>query len=273
VPHPVQRSLSRSQLAAAISSVALAVAGVTLLPPTAAAAPAVPWTAPTAITGTDVDASVNDVVTAADGSAVALWNQYATTGGYQRKLYAAVRPAGSDVWGTPTLLATMPSEGGRMTLYASTDGTVTAVWWEFPNQTSPYSSRYESRLVTSVLSADKSGWSTPVEIVGTGASWGDGGIDVAEAPDGTLTVAWGSKTNSASRWEVNTATRGADGNWSAPVRVSTATADAAYASAPSVAVTPTAPPSSSTHRPPVSPLNCARSPGLPTPLSGVHPSP
>ncbi|MEU3620523.1 FG-GAP-like repeat-containing protein [Streptomyces sp. NPDC006872] len=228
-------ALSRARLTAAISSVTLAVAGVTLLPPTAAAAPVAPWTAPTAITGTNVEASVKDVVTAADGSAVALWNQFTT--GYERKLYAAVRPAGSDVWGTPTLLATTPTEGGGMTLHASADGTVTAVWWEFPAQTSPYSGRNESRLVSSVLAADKSGWSAPAELVGTDASWGDGGIDVAEASDGTLTAAWGSRADSSSRWEVSAATRGADGSWSAPVRVSTAAVDGAHASAPSVAVT------------------------------------
>ncbi|MET9116045.1 FG-GAP-like repeat-containing protein [Streptomyces longwoodensis] len=231
-------ALSRGRLAVAISAVTLAAGGVALLPPTTAvAAPAVPWTTPTAITGTDVDASVNDVVTAADGSAVTLWNQFSSTGGYQRKLYAAVRPAGSDVWGAPTLLATTPTELGRMTLHASADGTVTAVWWEFPNQTSPDSNRSDARLVTSVLSADKLGWSTPVEIVGTDSTWGDGGIDVAEAPDGTLTVAWSSESDSASKWEVKTATRGVDGIWSAPTRVSTAAADAADATGPSIVVT------------------------------------
>ncbi|GAB7103116.1 hypothetical protein JCM4814A_14300 [Streptomyces phaeofaciens JCM 4814] len=228
-------ALSRGRLAAAISSVALAVAGGAVLPSTAAAAPAVPWTTATAITGAAAHTAVQDVVTAADGSAVAVWNQFAGTS--ERKLYAAVRPAGADTWGTPTLLTTTPTEGGDAQLHASADGTVTAVWWELPESTSPGDGKNASRLVSSVLTADKSGWSTPVEIVGTDASWADGGIELAEAADGTLTVVWGNRTGTTVKPEVRVAVRSAEGTWSDPVRISTATADGADAAlSPSVAV-------------------------------------
>ncbi|MFF3313074.1 FG-GAP-like repeat-containing protein [Streptomyces sp. NPDC002952] len=231
-------ALSRRRLAVAISSVSLAVAGGAVLPAPAVAAPIAPWGPATAITGADVSTAVSDLVTAADGSAVVLWNQYAGIGSKERKLYAAVRPAGSDAWGTPTLLAVTPTEAGTEKLHASADGTVTALWLEYPHETSPGSGPFDSRVVSSVLAADRSAWSSPVELVGTDASWGDGGIDLAEAPDGSLTAVWGSRPRSGSQWEVSAATRSTDGTWSAPVQVSTAAADGAdSAYGPSVAVT------------------------------------
>ncbi|WP_406475636.1 FG-GAP-like repeat-containing protein [Streptomyces sp. NBC_01615] len=234
-------ALSRSRLAAAISSVALAVAGGAVFPlmaaGTATAAPLAPWAAASTITGTDVDTSVLDVVTAADGSAVAVWNQFASTSSNERKLYAAVRPADSDTWGTPTLLATTPTEAGSVKLHASADGTVTALWVEFPDVTSPGSGELDIRLVSSVLAADGSAWSDPAEIVGAGEAWTDGGIDLAEASDGTLTAVWGTRATETSKLEVSAATRGADGSWSEPVQISTAVADGAdMAANPSVAV-------------------------------------
>ncbi|WP_262059352.1 FG-GAP-like repeat-containing protein [Streptomyces sp. STR69] len=237
-------ALSRRRTALAISSVTLALTGGTLLPVlaagSAAAAPVAPWAATAApITGTDVDASVLDVVTASDGSAVAVWNQFASTSSNERKLYGAVRPAGSDTWGTPALLATTPTEPGSVKLHASADGTVTALWVEFPDETAPEEGEYDIRLVSSVLAADHSTWSAPAELVGADSAWYDGGIDLAEAPDGTLTAAWATRAASASKAEVHAATRGADGIWSTPVQLSstdTDGADAAYA--PSVVVTP-----------------------------------
>jgi hypothetical protein len=233
-------ALPRRRLAVAVSSVALALAGGAVLPTTAAvAAPAVPWTSATAVTGADTDTYVKDLVTAADGSAVAVWNQFADTDSTERKLYAAVRPAGSDTWGTPALLTTTPDEAGGVKLHASADGTVTALWTEYPDETSPGAGPFDSRVVTSVLSADHSSWSTPVELVGTDTAWGDGGIDLAEAPDGTLTAVWSVRTDSGgSPWEVYARTRAADGTWSAPAQLSDTAADGAdSAHAPSVAVT------------------------------------
>ncbi|WP_330265668.1 FG-GAP-like repeat-containing protein [Streptomyces griseorubiginosus] len=234
-------ALPRRRLAVAISSVALALAGGAVLPTTAVAAPAVPvpWTSATAVTGADTDTHVKDLVTAADGSAVAVWNQFADTDATERKLYAAVRPADSDTWGAPVLLTTTPDEAGGVKLHASADGTVTALWTEYPDETSPGAGPFDSRVVSSVLSADHSAWSTPVDLVGTDTAWGDGGIDLAEAPDGTLTAVWSVRLNSAtSPWEVYGATRAADGTWSAPAQLSDTAADGAdSAHSPSVAVT------------------------------------
>ncbi|WP_405842093.1 FG-GAP-like repeat-containing protein [Streptomyces sp. NBC_01518] len=237
-------ALSRRRTAFAITSVTLALAGGTLLPVlaagSAAAAPVAPWaTTATPITGTGVDAAVLDVVTASDGSAVAVWNQFASAGSIERKVYAAVRPAGSDTWGSSALLATTPTEGGNVKLHASADGTVTALWVEYPGMTSPGQGDFHIRLVSSVLAADHSTWSAPAELVGTDAAWSDGGIDLAEAPDGTLTAAWGTRADSTSQTEVHAASRGTDGAWSAPVQLSATTADGAdSAYAPSIAVAP-----------------------------------
>ena len=233
-------ALSRRRTAFAITSVTLALTGGTLLPVlaagSAAAAPVAPWAA-TATPVTDGNASVVDVVTASDGSAVAVWNQFGSGDG--RQLYAAVRPAAGDTWNTPTLLATTPTEAGSVKLHASADGTVTALWVEFPDETAPGSGELDIRLVSSVLAADHSGWSAPAELVGTDAAWTDGGIDLAEGPAGTLTAVWSTKATSASKTEVHAAARGTDGTWSAPVQLSAATAEGAdSAYAPSVAVTP-----------------------------------
>ncbi|WP_405949331.1 VCBS repeat-containing protein [Streptomyces prunicolor] len=222
-------ALSRRRTAFAITSVTLALTGGTLLPVLTAGSAAA---APVA----DGKASVVDVVTASDGSAVAVWNQFASGNG--RQLYAAVRPAAGDTWNTPALLATTPTEAGSVRLHASADGTVTALWVEFPDETAPGSSELGIRLVSSVLAADRSGWSAPAELVGTDAAWADGGIDLAEGPDGTLTAVWATKSDSASKAEVHAATRGTDGTWSRPAQLSAAATDGADgAYAPSVAVT------------------------------------
>ncbi|MGY5047440.1 FG-GAP-like repeat-containing protein [Streptomyces sp. 900105755] len=232
-------ALPRRRLAVAISSVALTVAGAAALPTTAVAAPVVPWTSATAITGTDVSAVVQDLVTTTDGSAVAVWDQFSAAGSNQRKLYAAVRPAGSDTWGTPVLLTTTPDEGGSVKLHASADGRVTALWTEYPDETAPGAGPFDTRVVTSVLAADHAAWSPPVELAGTTTSWGDGGIDLAEAPDGTLTAVWSVRSPASTNpWEVYGATRGSDGTWSASEQLSDTVTDGAdSAHSPSVSVT------------------------------------
>ncbi|MEW2084605.1 VCBS repeat-containing protein [Streptomyces sp. NPDC005283] len=233
-----RHDLKRGRLAAAICAATLIISGgatFTLAGAgTAAAAPPVPWATATTITGTGSDASVKELVIAADGSAVALWNQSA--GSFGRKLYAAVRPADSDTWGSPYLLTTTPTEAGRIKLIASADGTVTAAWIEFPNETAPESGGLESRLVTAVLSADRSSWSDPIALVTADQSLNVSGIDLAEGPDGSVTAAWSARPTSTTKWEVSTATRGAAGNWSAPVQVSAAAADGAMAGSPEAAV-------------------------------------
>jgi hypothetical protein len=236
-------ALRRGRLVTAATAAALAVGAGAALPLVTAdpssAATLAPWGTATAITGADVSAGVKDVVTAADGSAVAVWNQSAGFGGGERKLYAAVRPADSDAWGTTTLLAQTPAEPGDVKLHASADGSVTALWIEFPHLTGPGSGELDIRLRTAVLSADHSAWSAPVELVGAGEGWTEGGIDLAEAPDGSLTAVWGTRATATGKVEVSAATRGRDGLWSEPEQISSAVAEGAdMAASPTVAVAP-----------------------------------
>lgn len=177
---------------------------------------------------------MEDLVVTADGSAVSLWDEI-PTGGFTRSLYAAVRPAGSDTWGEPHLLATTPTEEGDVKLLASADGGVTALWTDFPNLTGPGAGSRELRLVSAVLSADGS-WSEPVEIAGTDEGVTSGGIDLAEGPDGTVTAVWSTQATWDAKREVRVADR-VDGTWSAPRQVSTVAKDgAAGAIQPQVAV-------------------------------------
>ena len=236
-----RHDLKRGRSAAAIAVASLIISGGAVYPfigaGTAQAAPVPPWnTTATAMTGTGSEAWVLDVVVAADGSAVALWNQTPPSGG-ERKLYGAVRPAGSNTWGEPHLFATTPTSSGDVKLLASADGTVTAAWAEFPNETGPYAGTRESRLMTAVLPAGGASWSDPVEVVPVTESVSLDGIDLAEGPDDSVTAVWYARATQSSGWEVSTTTRGADGGWSEPVQVSKAAADGADAAfAPSVAV-------------------------------------
>ncbi|MGW7367943.1 FG-GAP-like repeat-containing protein [Streptomyces sp. NPDC054841] len=235
-----RHDLRRGRLAAAISAASLIISGGALLPvaaagTAAAATPPVPWTAGTAITGTDSEASVKELVVAADGSAVAVWNQY-PAGVFERQLYAAVRPAGSGTWGAPHLLATTPTEAGEVSLLASADGTVTAAWVEFPNETDPGTGTLETRLVTSVLSADGSSWSAPHALVTAEQSLTVDAVDLAEGPDGAVIAAWWSRPTGTTTSEVSSATRATDGSWSAPVQVSAAAAAGDTVGGPQVAV-------------------------------------
>ncbi|WP_448320533.1 FG-GAP-like repeat-containing protein [Streptomyces sp. CO7] len=234
-------ALRRSRLVPAATAAVLAVGGGVTLPLLAAApssaASLAPWGTPTAITGADVSSSVMEVVTATDGSAVAVWNQFAGFGGGERKLYAAVRPAGSDTWGTPTLLAQTPAEPGGVKLHASADGSVTALWVEFPHLTGPGSGELDIRLRSAVLSVDHTEWSAPVELVGAGEGWTEHGIDLTEAPDGTLTAVWGTRPTGTGKAEISAATRGRDGVWSEPEQISAPVgAGTGMAGSPTVAV-------------------------------------
>ncbi len=235
-----RHEFKRGRLATTISAATLIISGGALFPVavagTAAAAPPAPWATATTITGTNSEAWVKDLVIAADGSAVALWNQ--RSGTFGRKLYAAVRPADSDTWSTPHLLTTTPTEAGDTKLIASADGTITAAWIEFPNETAPGSGGLESRLVSAVLSAGQSAWSAPFALVTADQSLTVDGIDLAEGKDGAVTAAWSARPTSNTKWEVSSATRVAGGSWSAAVQVSTAAADGAIASNPEVAVSP-----------------------------------
>ncbi|MFG2562748.1 hypothetical protein [Streptomyces sp. NPDC048496] len=103
---------------------------------TATASALDPWAASVPLTDGTTIQDVLDVKTAKNGAVVALWNRKPADKS-KRELVAAVRPAGSTVWGAPQVLTTTPTERGDAQLVTSADGSVVAAWTEYPNDTPP----------------------------------------------------------------------------------------------------------------------------------------
>jgi hypothetical protein len=226
----------RRAAAAAFVTASLVLTGAAALPatPAAAATALPPWTSPVTLTSEKTD--VQEVVVTSNGTAVAVWNQL-TGSDYTRYLYAATRPAGSDAWGTPVLLATTPTEDGEVRVVARADGSVTALWTEHPNQSAPFSGTNETRVVASVLPAGQaSAWSQPVEIVGVAQKLDITQLDLAEGPGGTLGATWRARPLAARAGEVYATTLAGDGGWATPVKVSNAAAYGGDALSPQIAL-------------------------------------
>ncbi|MEV7415843.1 VCBS repeat-containing protein [Streptomyces sp. NPDC089919] len=209
---------------AALATVAGAVPLLAAAPATAAAPVPQPWTSAAKVTGTNAPTGVQELVTTADGAAVALWNQLpAGSGGKQRRLYAAVRPAGSGTWGAPRQLAVTPTDAGVAKLVTA-GSRVVAVWTEFPDSTGPGDEGQTlGRIMSSTLSAGT--WSAPASALGPADRRYLSGLDVAAGPDGSVTAVWRERPLAGDTWGITTATRASDGSWSEPVRVDDVGAD------------------------------------------------
>ncbi|MFJ6937622.1 FG-GAP repeat domain-containing protein [Streptomyces sp. NPDC101132] len=213
---------SRRSLATFVALAAVAGVAPVLTAGTALAAGPQPWTAGAKVTGADAVTDVQDLVVSSDGSAVALWNQRrATETGTERVLYAAVRPAGGDVWAAAAPLAVTPTATGAAKLVAAGDAVV-AVWTEYPDATDDPEDRTKpaARIMSAVLSGGT--WSEPTTVMGLDAQRETVGMDLTAAADGTVTAVWSDRPLTAELMEIRTATRAADGTWSPAVRVSRA---------------------------------------------------
>ncbi|HLL36330.1 MAG TPA: VCBS repeat-containing protein [Streptomyces sp.] len=214
----------RRAAATALVTVSLVLASAALPAVPAAAATALPpWA--NAVTLSSVGSKVQDVAVRTDGSAVALWVQRVNEGD-AGVLYAANRPAASDAWSAAVPLTTAPVVL-EAELAARADGSVAAVWAEFPSPTSQSPATGPSRVVTAVLGAGQTEWPAPVELVGTEQQLGVRGLDLTEGPDGTLAAVWtGLPVNAvtATSSEAYATTLAADGSWAAPRKVSNASA-------------------------------------------------
>ncbi|GLF95885.1 FG-GAP repeat domain-containing protein [Streptomyces yaizuensis] len=166
-----------------------------------------PWGPPAALTGGSDGVGVAELVTASDGTVVAVWHQR-ITGTYDLQIRAAVRPANSSVWGASTLVDTMDLRGGwqDVRLLPAPDGSVALTWLRTG----------DVRTVrTSVLAPGASAWSPPVDIVS--------GAGVAEpvmaiGAGGRAVLVWSRFVGRAT--EIFVHERGsASGGWSAPVRL------------------------------------------------------
>ncbi|MFE1441874.1 FG-GAP repeat domain-containing protein [Streptomyces sp. NPDC058739] len=218
-------ALPRHRAAAtAFVTVSLVLASAALPAPEAVAATELPpWT--DAVTLSSERTGVRDVAVRTDGTAVALWIRQEN--GNPGTLYAATRPAGSDTWSTAVPLGSAPVMEAEVV--ARADGSVVALWAEFPDPTSQGPTTGPSRLSRAVLAAGQTEWSEPAELIGTAHQFGIRGLDLVEGPDGTVGAVWTAlpvnAVNTTSS-EVYATTLAADGSWATPRKVSNA---AAYA--------------------------------------------
>ncbi|MGG8406182.1 hypothetical protein ACM614_05950, partial [Streptomyces sp. 12297] len=118
---------TRGRLAAAATTTALIVTGGFAQPlltaGTAHAAPLPVWNTPVTVGSDEFAARAMEVAALPDGSAVALWRDRAD-------VFAAVRPADSDLWGMPKQLGSGATDRIAPRLVTGADGVATAVWAE-----------------------------------------------------------------------------------------------------------------------------------------------
>jgi hypothetical protein len=229
-------ALPRRRATAALITASLVLSSAIALQagPAFAATALPPWTNPVMLA--DAESVRRDVVVTADGTAVALWDQYDGATGTHR-LYAAARPNGSETWTTPTELATTAYTARKIRLVARSDGSVAAFWTEQPNMTGQWSGTAETRVVTASLPAkQRTGWSQPTEIVGVDQKMEIFTLDVVEGPGAILAATWLATPVGRTPAEVYATTRAADGPWTAPAKVSNVAQIGARASAPQIAL-------------------------------------
>ncbi|MDT9693467.1 VCBS repeat-containing protein [Streptomyces sp. P9(2023)] len=233
-------ALLRHSIAAVTAATLLAGIGPLAAPATAAPAGAAaaaasldPWSASVPLTdGTAIHGLV-DVKTAKDGAVVALW--YRTPADYSTLEYVvAVRAAGSTTWGAPHVLVKTPSARGGAQLTVSADGSVTAGWTEFPNDTSPEDEKPGAAFRMSVLPAGATTWSAPVDVA-TSPGVLHGG-KIVGSPSGTLVAMWTQVEDGKA--ELRSSVRTAPGQaWSEPVRLDEPAAGAGLSSEPEIVYT------------------------------------
>ncbi|MEU9705967.1 FG-GAP-like repeat-containing protein [Streptomyces sp. NPDC047981] len=224
---------------AAVTAATL-IAGVGPLAATATAAPVTafaaasatvdPWAASVPLTDGAAIHSLEDLKTAKDGAVVALW--YRISEDHKKNdLLVAVRPAGSSVWGAQHVLAELPSQRSQAQLTVSADGSVTASWFEYPNDGGPGDEKPGGAFRMATLAAGATTWSATTDIM-TDPGWVHSGT-LAGSPSGELVAVWqgASEGKSGVYSSVRTAPGAA---WSEPARIDEPTATEGLSSAPEV---------------------------------------
>jgi hypothetical protein len=173
-----------------------------------------PWAASVPLTDGTASHSLVDVTTARNGAVVALWHRgHRDRAGLE--LMVSVRPASSATWGAPHTLAATPGRRGEAVLVPSPDGSVTAAWMEFPND-SGYTANPGGVFRMSVLAPGASSWSAPSQIMSSPDRVHEGKL--AGSPNGTLVATW--TRVSAGRVELHSSVRPAPGQaGAAPARL------------------------------------------------------
>ncbi|MDF6043400.1 FG-GAP-like repeat-containing protein [Streptomyces sp. JH14] len=208
-------------LGIAATGVHAAFAAPAARPAAAAAAVALdPWAASVPLTDGTTIQDVLDVKTAGNGAVVALWNRKPADKN-RRELVAAVRPAGSTVWGAPQVLATTPTARGDAQIVTSTDGSVVASWTEYPNDTPPDGERLGGVFRMSVLAAGATTWSGPSDIAASDAIRD---ARLVGSPSGKLVAVWRDVAGDPSSFGLFSSVRPAPGAaWSHPAQIDVGT--------------------------------------------------
>ncbi|MFJ7271232.1 FG-GAP-like repeat-containing protein [Streptomyces sp. NPDC099050] len=208
-----RRGLSALVVAAVVAGTAPALVG------TAHAAFVPAWTAGTSVTPKMIFSDSQALVRTDDGTDVVLYNQEL---GPDRALYAAVRPAGTEVWGAPVLLSVTAQHPGQGRL-VTVGNKVVAAWTDYPASRIGDGGTTPGRVVTATL--DKGAWSAPTVLLGTDQNRRPSEPDLAVGADGTIVVTWQQRLPAGAESSVWAATRSGAGAWSAPARVSNAAGD------------------------------------------------
>ncbi|MFJ8081742.1 FG-GAP repeat domain-containing protein [Streptomyces sp. NPDC096205] len=217
-------ALPRHRAAATALVTVSLVLGAAALPaaPAAAADGLPPWTA--AVTLSSESTRVQDVAVRTDGSAVAVWIRRDNNGD-AGILWAATREATGDAWSSPVQLSTAPVLEAE--LEARADGSVVALWAEFPSPTNQGPATGPSRLSRAILGAGQTEWSIPTDLVIPEQQLGVRGLDLTEGRDGTLAAVWTAlpvNAVAATSSEVYASVIAPDGSHTAPRKVSNASA-------------------------------------------------
>ncbi|MCB5164959.1 FG-GAP-like repeat-containing protein [Streptomyces bambusae] len=228
------------RLAAAVTTVALVVSGgalpslltaATASAATAAASaggvaaavagPQLGWEGSTVV-GSAVKGS-KSLAIASDGSEVAVWSDEPGQRKDPATVWAAVRRPNAEAWGPAVQLAATEAATSGIRLVAGDDGTVTALWGVSPKQPDLYGDP-AARLFAATLSTAGGTWSKPAELVGFKDALSVWDIDLATGPGGSYTAVWSHRPRGSAKdapFSVATATRAADGTWSAPQTITT----------------------------------------------------
>ncbi|MFJ5547214.1 FG-GAP repeat domain-containing protein [Streptomyces sp. NPDC093225] len=229
-PVPSARDPRARRRALAALVVAAVVAGTApALTATAHAVDLPPWTPGTSVTAEQLrDADTQALVRTGDGTTVVLYGRHLYDAENNTALYAAVRPAGSETWGTPKQLSVAARHPGAGRLAVVGDRVV-AVWADYPHSRGSAWDRTPGRIVTATL--DGGTWSAPTTLLDVDRNGFPDEPDLAAGTDGTLALTWQQRQADGVDWSVWAATRSPAGTWSAPAQVSRATEDGAHEAA------------------------------------------
>lgn len=196
----------------AFTAAAAAVALGPALPAVAAGytASAGPWGTAVGLTSADGQQSLIDVKVAGDGTAFALWRDKAV-GATTWDVQAAVKPAGSETWGSPHTLYTSRYDTALAVLAATPNGHAVATWMNGGDDGS-------LAALSTTWDPATGSWSDPTTLAAYDGS--DMSTPrLAASADGTVTAVW-DQGDGYRNYEVMTATLAPGASvWSAPERL------------------------------------------------------